>query len=656
MPATDISMMKILSGLIAVTIGVSSFAAGEHWEYPAGDAGGQRYSELTQIDKKNVERLEQVWTYRFAEPESARGFYSMQMTPLYLPERAGGRLVTCSPFGRIVALDPATGIEQWRFDSGLDETKVRNHFKCRGITWWEDPAKQQSEACKHRLFLAVIDRRVISIDARTGKPCTQFGRDGEVKLYEAEGQSERLPTVFSTSPPVVINDHLVIGSQVEDFNNAHMPTGTVVAIDVRTGAFRWSFSAIPEQTEATASWPANPRAASGAANAWAPMSVDEQRDMVFVPTSSPSPDYYGVARPGDNRYANSLVALKGSTGEVLWHFQFVHHDLWDYDTPSQPLLTTIRRGGAAIPAVVQTTKQGLVFVFNRETGEPLFPIEERPVPRSLIEGEITSPTQPFPVKPRALINHHLTVDDAWGLTFWDRGKCADQLRNMRNEGIYTPLGPELTLYNPSALGGMNWGGAAASPTEQLLIVNLSNIAMFGVLKPIEEADSLGHWNSAISQVNAMRGTPYAVVMGLIVSPLGIPCSPPPWGKLAAIDLNSGEVRWETTLGSAHELSGVTLPFEINWGAPNLGGPLLTKSGLVFIGATTDRRLRAFDSASGKKLWTAKLPNDGSAAPMTFMHKGRQYVVIAAGGQIAFGRPLGDALVAFALPQSVLASK
>ncbi|MBB6092411.1 quinoprotein glucose dehydrogenase [Povalibacter uvarum] len=642
-------MRRILAAVAAAIFGTSSHGADAQWEFPAGDAGGQRYSSLTQIDKRNVDQLEQVWTYHFKEPESVRGLHSLQMTPLFLPERAGGRLVTCSPFGRIVAIDPETGVEQWRFDSKLDESKIRNHFKCRGITWWEDPGKQAGEACKQRLYMAVIDRRIVAIDAITGRPCNEFGQAGVVKLYEREGWDERIPTVFSTSPPVVAGSNLIVGSQVEDFNHANMPSGTVLALDVRTGELRWSFSAIPEQQQSTDSWPANPRSVSGAANVWAPISVDEARDMVFVPTSSPSPDYYGVARPGDNRYANSVVALQGSTGRVLWHFQFVHHDLWDYDTPSQPILTDVRRDGRTIPALVQTTKQGMVFVFNRETGESLFPIEERPVPRSRIDNELASPTQPFPVKPAPLLQHRLSEKDAWGLTFWDQGKCAETIRSLHNEGIYTPLGKERTLYNPSALGGMNWGGGAVSSAEQLLIVNLSNVAMFGQLVPINQANAQGHANPAFTQVNAMKGTPYAVVMGLILSPLGIPCSAPPWGKLAAIDLESGDIRWQRTLGSAHEMGPVKLPFEIDWGTPNLGGPLLTKSGLVFIGATTDRRLRAFDSATGEKLWTSELPHDGSAAPMTFMHRGRQYVVIAAGGQIAFGRPLGDSLVAFALP-------
>lgn len=642
-------MIWIFAGAAAVAVNAASYRAADHWEFPGGDAGGQRYSELQQITKENVHQLQQVWAYRFNEPEAARGFYSMQMTPLYLPERAGGHLVTCSPFGRVVALDPATGAEHWRFDSRLAESKVNNHFKCRGITWWEDPLKRPDEACKQRLFMAVIDRRVVAIDAITGQPCSEFGRNGEIKLYEVEGQAERIPALFSTSPPVVVNNNLIVGSQVEDFNQANMPTGTVLAIDVRTGEFRWSFSAIPEAPQATDSWPVNPRSVSGAANVWAPISVDAQRDLIFLPTSAPSPDYYGVFRPGDNRYANSLVALNGTTGAVIWHFQFVHHDLWDYDTPSQPVLTQVKRDDRMIDAVVQTTKQGLVFMFERQTGEPLFEIEERPVPRSLIKDERAAPTQPFPVKPLPLLNHRLLPEDAWGLTFWDRGKCEDEFRKLRNEGIYTPLGVQPTMYNPSALGGMNWGGAAVSAEQQLLVVNLSNVAMFGQLVPIDQANAQGHWNPALTQVNVMKGTPYAIVMGPIVSPLGIPCSPPPWGKLAAIDLATGDIRWQTTLGSAHELGPTALPFEVDWGTPNLGGPLLTKSGLIFIGATTDRRLRAFDSANGNKLWTAKLPHDGSAPPMTFLHKSRQYVVIAAGGQIAFGRPLGDSLIAFALP-------
>ncbi|GAB3097878.1 hypothetical protein GCM10027217_14460 [Pseudomaricurvus hydrocarbonicus] len=555
--------------------------------------------------------------------------------------------MTCSPFGRIVAIDPETGEEKWRFDSELDESQVRNHFKCRGITWWEDPLKKQGDHCKQSLYMAVIDRRIVAIDAVEGTACQGFGENGVVKLYQGD---KRTATVFSTSPPVVVNNNLVVGSQIEDFNSAHMPAGTVQAIDVRTGTSRWSFSTIPEQDHNTESWPANPKKISGAANVWAPLSVDAERDMVFVPTSSPSPDYYGVYRPGNNEYANSLVALNGSTGEVLWHFQFVHHDLWDYDTPSQPILTDIKRDGKVIPAVIQTTKHGLVFMFNRVTGEPLFDIEERPVPKSLVKDERASPTQPFPVKPLPLVNHAIGAEDAWGFTFWDEGKCQEAFRKLHNEGIFTPFSTTPTLYNPSALGGMNWGGASVSVEDQTLYVNLSNMAMFGQLVPIDQANSQGEWNPALTQVNSMQGTPYAIVMGVISSPLGVPCSPPPWGKLVAVDLQTGDLRWTSPLGSVHEMGPVALPFEIELGTPNLGGPLLTKSGLIFIGATTDRRFRAFDSKTGEKLWTATLPFDGSAAPMTFEHKGRQYVVIAAGGQIAFGRPTGDSIMAYALPE------
>ncbi len=620
------------------------------WNFPGGDAGGQRYSELSQITKQNVEDLEVAWEYRFNEIEAKEKKYSLQATPLYIPESAGGHLVTCSPFGRLMEIEPDTGKEKWRYDSGLDESNVRNHFKCRGITLWEDEQKQPDEVCKFRLFMAVIDRRMLALDSRTGKPCEEFGDNGVVRLYESDGLSERIPTVFSTSPPVVVNGNLVVGSQVEDFNHANMPAGAVKAIDVRSGEFRWAFTAIPEQKNANENWPANPATVSGAANVWAPMSVDAERDLVFVPTSAPSPDYYGVYRPGDNRYANSVVALNGTTGEVVWDFQIVHHDLWDYDVPSQPILTDIKRGEKVIPALVQTTKQGLIFMLNRVTGEPLFEVEERVVPKSMMEGELASPTQPFPVKPLPLVNHNLTIDDAWGFTFWDKGKCEEEFAKLRNEGIYTPFGTEPAMYNPSALGGMNWGGASVSIEDQLLIVNLSNTAMFGLLVPIEEANASGHWNPALTQVNAMKGTPYGIVMGAIVSPLGIPCSPPPWGKLAAIDLKTGDINWERPLGSVHEMGPVTAPFEIEIGTPNLGGPLLTKTGIVFIGATMDRRIRAFDSHTGEKLWTGKLPFDGSAAPMTYMHKGRQYIVIAAGGQLAFGRPTGDRLVSFALPQ------
>lgn len=638
-------MKKRMFNTVLVSCLLSVQASATDWSHPGGDAGGQRYSELTQITADNLSSLEQAWEYSFSEAEAKNHKYSMQMTPLYVENGDNGHLVSCSPFGRIVAIDPESGAEKWRYDSGLDEKAVRNIFKCRGIALWTDTSKSKGAHCERRLFMAVIDRRMVSVDALTGKPCKEFGDNGIVRLYSGD---KREATVFSTSPPALLGDSLIVGSQVEDFNKADMPAGSVIAIDARSGKQKWAFKAIPDQDKADGEWPAKPDSVSGAANVWAPLSVDEERNIVYVPTSAPSPDYYGVYRPGDNRYANSIVALDGSSGEVLWHFQIVHHDLWDYDVPSQPILTDIVRNGEVIPALIQTTKQGLIFMFNRVNGEPIYEIEERTVPKSLVAGEITSPTQPFPIKPKPLIKHNIGPEDAWGFTFWDEGKCRKEFEKLRNEGIYTPFGEKPAIYNPSALGGMNWGGSSVSKDEQLLIVNLSNTAMFGQLLPIDQANSSGHWNPALTQINAMKGTPYAIVMGAIASPLGIPCSPPPWGKLAAVDISTGDIKWEVTLGSVHEMGPIAAPFEIELGTPNLGGPLLTKAGLIFIGATADRRFRVFDSKTGEKLWTAKLPYDGSAAPMTFMHKGKQYIVIAAGGQIAFSRPTGDRLVAFAL--------
>ncbi len=646
--------MKLLFSIILILLLPSHVYS---WQTHAGDSDGTKFSPLSQISADNVDQLEIAWTYDTGEVDEighGHGYPSFEPTPILMPPEAGGLLVFCTSFGRAIALDPATGQQRWRYDPEVEYRAQGN--VCRGVSWWKDPLVDNDVHCANRIIWGTRDRRLISVDARTGTACPGFGEGGELQL-DAAAEEARVPGgIKTTSPPVIANGVLMIGAGVQDFSHANAPTGKVKAFDVRTGEAKWTFSSIPidPNDPAASSWPANPTVVSGAANAWAPMSADEELDLLYVPTSAPSPDYYGAARPGDNRYANSLVALNISTGEVAWHFQFVHHDLWDYDTPAQPVLTDIERNGKTIAAVIQVTKQGFVFAFDRKTGEPVYPIEERPVPQGAVEGEWLSPTQPFPEESLQLLDTHITADDAWGFTFWDEGKCRDLISSLRSDGIFTPLTTERTLYMPSALGGANWGGIAVDQEQQIGIVNLNNLATIGQLVPIVEGKG-GETHAGVGSMLAkMDGTPYAMKMDNLASPFGVPCLKPPWGKLVAVDLKKGEVLWESALGSVHGLGPVPAPFEINLGTPNLGGPLITGSGLVFIGATLDKRFRAFDLKTGEKLWTHKLPFDGNANPMTYQRDGRQFVVIASGGIVLLssmtGRELGNTLVAFALPR------
>jgi len=451
-----------------------------------------------------------------------------------------------------------------------------------------------------------------------------------------------------TSPPVIVADALIVGSALGDNQRAAAPKGTVRAFDVRTGAPKWNFDPVVRgAAEQPGSWGEGVAARTGHANVWAPMSVDEDRGLVFLPTSSPSPDFFGGERPGDNRYANSVVALNGSSGEVVWHFQTVHHDVWDYDLPAQPSLVTLQRSEGPVDAVVQVAKTGFVFVLNRETGKPIFGVEERAVPQDGPAGEWLSPTQPFPVAPPALVPQSIEPEDAWGLTPWDRGACSDAIAALRNDGLFTPPSPEGTLMYPFTGGGANWGGMAFNPDTQIMYVNTSRALHVVKLIPSEDfaaADAA----EPRKEISAQAGTRWAMRRDLLLSPLGLPCNPPPFGVLHAVDLSDGTIKWESTLGTVRDIAPVPIPWKL--GTPNFGGPLVTKGGLVFIGAAMDDYLRAFNAETGDELWSGRLPGGGQATPMTYEWEGRQYVVIAAGGHSTSTTTLGDEIVAFALPE------
>lgn len=607
------------------------------WEHFAGDGAATQYSSLSQIRTANVRDLTRAWTYRTGEaarhPDRARNS-AFANTPILV----GGSLIVCTPSNRVIALDPATGRERWFFDPGVSVRIGRgNRYVCRGVAQWTDREAPSETACATRILFGTNDLRLFAIDAASGRRCAGFGDDGEVRVQVAQRVAAE---VKFNAPPAVVGDVAILGSFVLDGYRTDRPLGTVRAFDVRTGALKWTFDPVPQRPDdpASSSWKEGAAIGFGGGNVWPDMAVDAARDMVFLPTSSPSVDLYGGQRPGDNRYGNSVVALRASTGERLWDFQVVRHDIFDYDLPVAPLLVDLDIAGRRRPAVVQLTKQGLIFVLDRETGVPLFPVEERAVPASDTPGEHASPTQPIPVTMPSLMPSDLTPGEAWGFTPFDRSACRRLMAKYPDHGLYAPVSLRGTIMFPLATGGTNLGMRAYDPQRRLLIANTIRVAA-GVRLMRRDPDGVPD--------DVYNTGPYATVSELLTSPLGAPCNPPPWGMLTALDLERQTIVWQVPLGTIERISH--LPLELRFGTPNRGGPLATGGGLVFIGATMDDAFRAFDTSTGEELWRAPLPAGGQATPMTYLADGRQYVVIAAGGHDTMDTTRGDYIVAYALP-------
>ncbi len=656
--------MRILIAVLTFLVFAVGTAQAQDWIAYGGDRGASKYSALEQINRGNVEELELAWSYRTGDGEGPMapfgGSYGFGATPILLPEEAGGALVICSPFDKIIALDPATGEERWSYDPEVKRGVPGIQYKCRGVAQWHDELAGPNDTCAWRIFLVAMDQRIIVLDASTGKLCEGFGNGGMVDLVphiDATPPATDTKGIHTYMPPAIVSDTVIFGSSVgSKFRRADAPSGAVHGFDARTGERKWSFDPVPrnEGDPEAVSWTPDALITTGGANVWTLMSVDVERDLVFLPTSSPSPNYYGGTRPGDNRYSISLVALKGSTGEMVWNYQIIHHDVWDWDLASQPMLVDITRDGEVIPAVAQLTKHGFVFVFHRETGEPLFEIEERPVPTDGVPGDVLSPTQPFPTAPPPLVKQGITPDDAWGFTYYDRAACRQIIERYRHGEIFTPP----TTYGTIIMPGMvnNYGAGAFDPGRNLLVTNPQQFPQFIRLWPKEDVDPEDA-NSRLAGIpggppGPIDGTPYAIERGTpqVFSPFGAPCTEPPWFSLTAVDLAEGTIKWTVPLGTIDTLA--PFPMSLKFGAPGMGGPIITAGGLIFIGATADERFRAFDIETGEELWTVNVPTAAMATPMTYEADGRQFVVIAAGGHHAYYRQkVSDHLLAFALPES-----
>ncbi len=629
---------------VAAVCGAQSPATTGDWSAYGRDALGSRFSPLTDITAANVGRLSVADTATLR-----RSTAKFEATPLMVD----GTLYLSTPFGRVIALDPATGTPRWTFDGKVDRGASWGDFANRGVSTWLDASRPNGSRCRRRIYLGTIDARIVALDAKTGTPCTDFGDGGTVSLRKGLLNAPAYQEEYElTSPPAIVRGLVITGSAIADNNRTNAASGEVRAFDARTGALRWTWDPVPrDSTDAAwSSWRGVMAHTTGAANAWSIIAADSARDLVFVPTGSASPDYYGGERAGDNRYANSIVALHASTGKVVWHFQAVHHDLWDYDVASPPALVTITHDGRRRDVVLQATKTGQLYVLDRDTGQPVFPVEERSVPQSSIYGERSSPTQPFNTVIPALSPQGFDSSDVWGINAESRQSCVDQITPLRNEGPFTPPSLQGTLVRPSNIGGAHWGGLAFDPTRQIAVVPVNTLAAFVQLIRLDQLDTTQvrqNESRLDDQYTRMHGTPYVMRRRMLKAPNGLPCVAPPWGSLVAIDLGTGAMKWNVPLGDGRLLKPqLASLFKATTGLPNLGGPVATAGGLVFIGAAMDPVLRAFETDTGREVWSGALPGGARSTPMTYRHEGRQYVVVTVGGGEDWGK--GDYVIAFVL--------
>lgn len=616
------------------------------WKAWGRTLAGDRFSPLRQIDTGNVAKLRLAW--RFDSDVEPYGYHSFEATPL----AADGKLFVCLDRNVIVALDQESGRQLWRFDA---QPKLDGVFAgtCRGVAWFEAPAGTRD--CPKRILFGVNDGRMMAVDAETGRRCASFGKGGQVDLKEGLGRVD--PGIaFPTSPPTVVNGVAMISGWVTDGLRVDEPSGGVRAYDALTGKLLWVFD--PGRDDPAAPLAEGETYSPGTPNAWGAFSADAALGLVYFGTGVTTPDYFGAQRtPRQEEFATSIVAVDIATGRPRWHFQTVHHDIWDYDIGAQPVLFDLTIGKQRVPALVGPTKRGQFFVLDRRTGQPIYPVAERAVPRDGVPGERPAPTQPYSSFPD-LAGGQLSEKRMWGATPLDQLWCRLTFRQARYEGDFTPPGTRRTIFYPGSAGGSNWGSVTIDTARGLMVANTLYMADIGRMIPRVEADRMaaayGEGSKSVAFAFPQQGTPFAMDRQVFLNPLGVPCLQPPYGRLSAFDLRTGRLVWSKPLGTAESAGplGLELGLPIRMGVPNLGGSIATAGGLVFIGATQDRTFRTVDIGNGKELWRYRLPAIGAATPMTFRsaRSGRQFVVIAAGGHPGLPGPAGSSLLAFALPE------
>ena len=617
--------------IVAASFAVAAAACAQDWPVYGGDAGGSRYSALKQINRANVATLKEAWTYHTGDLSDGATYNvksAFEATPLLID----GVLYVVTAFDRLIALEPETGKELWAFDPKLDKTKPQMLFASRGAAFWTD-GKQK------RLFYGTLDGQLWAIDAATGKAVDAFGKGGLVDLragmLDPADKRSFGRGYGMTSPPAVYKDVVICGSIVPD-TDPQGPNGDVRAFDARTGKLVWRFHTIAQPGEFGGdTWEGDAAKGRGGGNMWSIPTIDAKRGIAFLPLTSPSYDYYGADRKGAGLFGDALVAVDALTGKRLWHFQTVHHNIWDYDIPAQPTLVTVRHDGKLVDAVAQVTKTGFTFLFERTTGNPLFDIVEKPVPQSTVPGESTYPTQPFPVKPPPFARQSFRAEELTDVTPESRAYCGKLIEGALFGSLFTPSGLQPTVLFPGTNGGANWGGASYDPETHTLYVNSMDVGTITRYVKAPAGSKVAYRTRSVGGSRFWDQNRY-------------PCQKPPWGHLTAIDLDTGEFRWQSVLGVVDALLEKNIP---PTGTSNIGGSIVTAGGLVFIGATDDSRFRAFDKDTGKEVWTARVPASAHATPMTFYSKKtkKQYVVVAAGGGNKYNDTYSDSLVAYSLP-------
>ena len=610
------------------------------WDSFHGQLNAQKYSPLTQITADNVGKLTKVWEFHTGDVSDGKGDTPATVwsaTPIF----ANDTLYIGTPFDRLIALDPGTGKEKWHYDTKSSRKALTQPvLKNRGVSYWQAKNPVKGEACQKMVYMGTVDGKLFALDADSGKPCSGFADNGVLDLNQWNTVNAKYP-LSVLQPPTGVGNHLLVGWAGKDWAYAEAPPGTVFSVNAQTGKLEWTFEAIPAEI----------RKRTGTANVWTHMSADEANGLVYLPVSSPSPNYWGGNRVDAIPLGTSTTALDINTGKVVWSRQWVHHDVWDYDINSAPTLMDITVDGKQIPALVQATKQGFLFVVNRLTGEDVWPIEERPVPQGdgSVQGEVLSPTQPFPTKPAPLLDQS-KKPEIWKLAdIVGGGQCSRLWDNLTYEGMYTPptTKGEGTLTYPDSAGGVQWGGVAFDPQKQIAIVNTSHIVQYVKLYSREDYDNADKDSGNESGFAPQEGAPYGMRLLVASNWLGMPCWQPPFGEIVAIDMHTGDVKWRRPVGASQQY-GFFMPE--SWGSPTIGGPAVTAGGVIFIGASMDAKVRAYSVESGEELWSDQAEAPAVANPSVYEYKGRQYVAFVAGGNTILKDQVGDQVVVYALPE------